>query len=132
MRLVARPSRRACINIVSGCSSGANALGAKHHPTNPYVLRRQSGDDFFEISGAAAHLNAANRGALIGRRRRENTDGAHILDGTALNGANEHIGLGGVPDQQRWHRIGMLDLLLRARVLEETVRYPRAAKKKYL
>ena len=102
------------------------------HPANAYVLRRQRGDDFFEISGAAADRNAANRGALIGRRRRENTDGAHILDSTALNGANEHIGLGGVPDQKRRHRIGMLDLLLRARVLKETIRDSRAAEKKYL
>ena len=104
----------------------------QYHPANTYVLRSQRGDDFFEIFGAAAHGNAANCGALIGRRRRENADRAHILDCTAFNGAYEHVGLGSVPDQKRGHRIGMLDLLLRARVLEQTVRDPRTAKKKYL
>ncbi len=104
----------------------------QHQPADANALRPQRDDGRFKIGEETAHRNAAQLLALIGRRRRQNSDRLNFLTAPLSIGAQQHFSIGGAPGHQRRNCIGTFDLLLRARMPEQAVGDARAAEEKHL
>src|SRR6516165_2842963 len=69
---------------------------------------------------------------LVRRGRRKNSDWHDVLYSTALDGAQQHLGVCRAADDQRRHRIRTLDAVLGSRKSEQPIGDPWTAQEKHL
>ncbi len=72
-----------------------------HHARNRLVAPGEIADHVLDVVDVAQHWNIADRLAAIGHRRRQHADRPHRLYGAAFDAAQQNLGVGGAPDQQR-------------------------------
>ena len=85
-----------------------------------------------DIVDTAEHRHVADRLAAVCGRRRQHADRPKLLDGAALDRAQQHLGVGGAADQQGRRRPFGLGMAANARIAEIAIAETERAQREHL
>ena len=101
-------------------------------PRNRLAAAGIVADDVLDVVDPAEHGNVADRLPAVRGRRRQHADRPELLDGAALDGAQQHLGVGGAADQQGRRRAIGLGMTANARIAKIAIAESQRAQREHL